>query len=370
VGGRYKMSITEPMDEVGYLDMLTLDVIDRPPGVETAPDERFAPGGNRPSGELLAWQRAIQPQSATDLEGRDVTEELRDFDRRTVDRVQRLRGWVGYTTEHGVILDFADRLASLEPSDRVVLCIAGWVEYPYSQTNYAAATAGVPLQPPVLERQRGDGSWQVIEPDPGYPAGLPRLTTLDLTGKLTGPSCVLRLRTNMECYYDQAFVALIERDCGVRVSSLPVARAVLGYRGYTREASPDGRLPLLYEYDFVDPAPLAHLRGNLTRYGDVAALLRGDDDQLCLIGPGDEALVEFDATAVPALPSGWTRAFVLRTTGYCKDADPFTAGSDTVGPLPWRGMPRHYPFGAAGERPLDAAYQQYLQTYQTRSVVP
>ncbi len=44
----------------------------------------------------------------------------------------------------------------------------------------------------------------------GYPAGLPRLTTLDLTGKLTGPSCVLRLRTNMECYWDQAFVAVAD----------------------------------------------------------------------------------------------------------------------------------------------------------------
>ena len=79
-----------------------------------------------------------------------------------------------------------------------MLCLAGWVEYPYSQTNYAAATAGVALEPPVLERLRDDGSWQVIEPDPGYPAGLPRLTTLDLTGKLTGDRCVLRLRTNMD----------------------------------------------------------------------------------------------------------------------------------------------------------------------------
>ena len=40
----------------------------------------------------------------------------------------------------------------------------------------------------------------MIEPDPGYPAGLPRMTTLDLTGKLLGDRCVLRLRTNMECY--------------------------------------------------------------------------------------------------------------------------------------------------------------------------
>ena len=81
-----------------------------------------------------------------------------------------------------------------------MLCLAGWVEYPYSQTNYAAATAGVALQPPAIERQRTDGTWEMIEPHAGYPAGLPRMTTLDLTGKLTGPRCVLRIRTNMECY--------------------------------------------------------------------------------------------------------------------------------------------------------------------------
>jgi hypothetical protein len=191
------------------------------------------------------------------------------------------------------------------------------------------------------------------------------MTALDLTGKLTGPQCTIRLRTNMECYWDQAFVAIEQRDAGIKVTALPVARAVLGDRGYTREVSPDGRLPLLYDYDYVDPVPLARLSGQLTRLGDVAALLRADDDQLCLVGPGDEVQLEFDARRAPALPDGWTRSYVLRSVGYCKDVDPFTARSDTVGPLPWRGMP-DYPFGASGERPVDAAYERYLSEYQTR----
>ena len=66
------------------------------------------------------------------------------------------------------------------------------------------------------------------------------------------------------------------------------------------------------------------------------------------------------------MPEGWTRSFVLRSVGYCKDADPFTAASDTVGPLPWRGMPA-FPFGPEGERPVDPAYREYLRTYQTRT---
>ncbi len=366
--GVYRLSITEPMDEIAYLDHLRLDVVDRPAGVSSTPDERFAPEGPRPTGEIIAWRRAVEAERATDLNGRDVTETLRFWDRRTVDGFRKLKGWIGYAEEHGIILDFGDRLSRYGASDPVVLCLAGWVEYPYSQTNYAAATAGVALRPPVIERLEADGLWKTIEPHAGYPAGLPRMMTVDLTGKLSGTQCVLRIKTNMECYYDQAFIAVRDRSAekAVRVKSLGVARAVLGYRGYTREVSPDGEQPLLYDYDHVDPAPLARLSGKLTRFGDVAALLQKDDDQLCLVGPGDEVRVEFAAGEVPELAPGWTRSYVLRSYGYCKDADPFTAGGDTVEPLPWRGMPA-YPFGGEVRRPSDAGYELYLRTYQTRA---
>jgi len=365
--GVFRLSVTEPMDEVAYLDHLRLDVVDRPPGVSSTPDERFAPAGPRPTGELLAWRTTIEPVRASDLEGRDVTETLRHRDRRTVDTFRRREGWIGYAEDHAIILDFGDRLSCYGPSDPLVLCLAGWVEYPYSQTNYAAATAGVALQPPAIERRRDDGRWEVIEPHAGYPAGMPRLMTLDLTGKLAGPRCVLRIKTNMECYYDQAFIAVRDRaaEASLRVITLPVARAALGYRGYTREVSPDGRQPLIYDYDYVDPAPLARFAGKLTRYGDVARLLQTDDDQLCLVGPGDEVRIEFEASGLPALPEGWTRSYVLRSFGYCKDADPFTATSDTVLPLPWRGMPA-FPFDPNVKRPGDPSYDSYLRVYQTR----
>ncbi|HEU5117493.1 MAG TPA: cytochrome c biogenesis factor, partial [Isosphaeraceae bacterium] len=138
-------------------------------------------------------------------------------------------------------------------------------------------------------------------------------------------------------------------------------------RGYLREVSPDGRMPLMYDYNRIDPAPLARLEGRLTRYGDVGPLLREDDDHLCLVGPGDELQMEFDASAAPPLPEGWTRQFVLRAVGYCKDADPLTVSSDSVNPMPWKGMP-DYPFGPEHDRPSDSRYRAYLRDFQTRSV--
>jgi tetratricopeptide (TPR) repeat protein len=365
--GSFRISITEPMDEVAYLDYLRLDVVDRPRGVSAAPDERFAPTGPRPSGNLLAWRTTIEPVRATDLGGNDVTATLRHHDRRTVDSFRTLDGWIGYAERHGVVLDFGTRLSGFGPSDALLLCLAGWVEYPYSQTNYAAATAGIRLEPPAIERQREDGSWETIEPHAGYPAGLPRLMTLDLSGKLTGPRCVIRIKTNMECYYDQAFVAVREpgSEQALVVTTLPVSSAILGHRGYMREVSPDGSPPFLYDYDHVDPAPLASFAGNLTRHGAVARLLESDDDRFCVVGPGDEVAIQFGASELPPLKPGWTRSYVLRATGYCKDADPFTATSDTVEPLPWRRMPA-FPFAPQFARSSDNAFEAYLRDFQTR----
>ena len=65
------------------------------------------------------------------------------------------------------------------------------------------------------------------------------------------------------------------------------------------------------------------------------------------------------------MPPGWTRSYVLRAVGYCKDADPFTAASDTVEPLPWRGMPA-FPFAPGVVRPADRDFEAYLREYQTR----
>jgi hypothetical protein len=107
------------------------------------------------------------------------------------------------------------------------------------------------------------------------------------------------------------------------------------------------------------------MSGRLTRNGDVAELLRPDDDRLCLVGPGDEVRVEFESGSLPVLSAGWTRGYVMRAMGYCKDADLCTATGDSVGPLPWRGM-ECYPYAAGKARPADPAYDAYIAEYQTR----
>src|SRR6185436_16021076 len=86
-----------------------------------------------------------------------------------------------------------------------------WTEYPYPESIWAAHQAGVAMLPPLLERRDRQGRWQTIA-SIGFPAGMPRMMTHEVTGSLGGEGSVLRLRTNLCVYWDQVFVApLAER---------------------------------------------------------------------------------------------------------------------------------------------------------------
>jgi hypothetical protein len=226
----------------------------------------------------------------------------------------------------------------------------------------------------------------------GFPAGLPRMMTVDVTGKLTGLRCVIRLRTNMEVYWDQVFVAPVLETKAVLpmrndergttngkkgrfdvhhssfiIHPLEVARAYLTPCGLMQEFSPDGRLPTIYDYDRQQTVAVSRLAGKMTRHGEVTELLRDRDDRFVIFGPGDELTVEFDAKNLPPLPPGWKRSFVLKTWGYCKDCSLFTATGDTIEPLPFHAMSK-YPYGPEEHYPDDPLHKDYLRRYQTRQV--
>ena len=105
--------------------------------------------------------------------------------------------------------------------------------------------------------------------------------------------------------------------------------------------------------------------GLYTRYGDVTKLLAQVDDKLVLMGSGDEVQLRFDAAALPPLPPGWRRDWLLKVDGWAKDRDANTAYSQTVGPLPFHGM-SSYPYPAAEHYPDSPEYRDYIKQYNTR----
>jgi tetratricopeptide (TPR) repeat protein len=375
--GKYWLKITEPMDEVVYLDRLQLVAIDHPEGMSVYPDERFPGGKTGPTQDLLvfAHDNRIFPMAAKDHRARDMTAALRHWDRNTVDRFAK-RSWIGWAEEHWVELDFGGQLAPLDPKQRLGLFLAGWTDYPYPESIFAADQAGFTLLPPVLERLTGDGTWRPIAEDLSFPAGLPRMMTYDVSGLVGGDSCKLRMRTNMQVYWDQVFIApLAERiavgvEAGAkppRVRALAVQTAHLESRGCTQEYSPDGKEPTLYAYDRLDPVPVTRLAGRLTKLGAVTELLNERDDCFVIFGPGDELTVTFAADSLPPPTAGWKRSFVLRAWGYCKDASPFTATGATVEPLPFHAM-KNFPCGAAENYPVTPRHDDYQRRYNTRLI--
>jgi hypothetical protein len=98
---------------------------------------------------------------------------------------------------------------------------------------------------------------------------------LSFSSTWTGDMHTIRHSTNLEIYYDRIFVAQDAGTAGVEIRSAPLVRARLRRLGFPREYSPDGCLPTLYDYDYIDAsAPFHVLKGAYTRYGPVEDLLK------------------------------------------------------------------------------------------------
>src|SRR5438445_649582 len=179
----------------------------------------------------------------------------------------------------------------------------------------------------------------------------------------------VRIRTNMEIYWDRAFVAATASASPVTVTTLRPVAADLHYHGFSRMYRKGGRYgPQWYDYDVLSREPAwAPIVGTLTRYGDILPLVDAADDRYAIFGPGDEVALQFDSAAAPLVPPGWTRDFIIYTDAWLKDADLNTAAGGTVEPLPFHGMSR-YPYGAEEAFPADALHRQFVETYNTRRV--
>jgi len=363
------------MEEVCYIDRLELLAVDHPADWSVFPDERLAVSGPPPTHRLLCPERRVFPARAVAPGGRDCTDRLAEVDRIYAYKPRLDRRFIGFCEPHTLTLDFEDRLADLPAGRSVYLFINGWIEYPYSQTTYAAGQAGVTWEPMKIERQAGDGTWETIVPDGGAPGGMGRTFTVDLTGKLPvsqgdrlAGGCKLRITTSLEISYDQVFVAADRGTRGLRIRTVPMKRAVLRRLGFPIEYSPDGRHPLLYSYDIVEATSSFKLpSGTYTRYGAVETLLAEFDDRYVILGSGDEIALSFEPGGLPRLKDGQVRSFILVSHAYCKDMDLYTAEPDTVEPLPFKRM-TSYPYPATEYYPGAEAFRRYRQEFNTRRV--
>ena len=364
--GRYELRVTNELEEALFVDRLQLVGVAHPDDVDVYPNEGLRSAGRRRPFALYTVRAPRAPQRATDEHGHDVLERIARIDRRYVDDF-RLEPVRGYAQEHAVTLR-----VEVGGARRLLLLLTGWTDYAFSSDNVAAAQAGLRSQPPAVQVRDRSGAWQTVVPELGLPVGRPQTIVVDLTRVLGDHSARagtidIRIATTLRVYWDRILVDTSE-PAPFSIERIDPSVATLGWRGFSAEVTPDGAEPFGYDYGRVSPtSPWKTMPGRYTRAGDVVPLLSAVDDQFVVSAPGDEIALSFDATALGALPSGWTRTYLLYADGFSKEMNLHSSSPDRLDPLPFHGMSR-YPYPPPEHYPSTPAHDRYRATYNTRII--
>jgi tetratricopeptide (TPR) repeat protein len=360
VNGKMSVRFMEPMEEVNYIDQLRLIAVDHPENVEVNPDERFLDEPPFASGRVVASAGTRLPIGAWDGEGREVLDQLSRRDHVFASGFTALP-YDGFANLHALTLD----LGAIEPNAPLRLLMTGYVNYFSATSLYAAWQAGLKEIPMYVEAELPDGTWQRIAGDAGFPAGLERTIVVDLTGKLPAGTRRIRLMSNLQLYWDQVLIDQ-STDAEARKTEVPMASALLHFRGFPKQMEGASPGDLDYDYNLVSlSGPYQRERGNYTHFGDVTPLLKNIDDRFVVFGSGEEIAAEFDAEKLPTLPSHWKRDYFFYANGFVKDMDWWDASPFTVAQMPFHGMTA-YPYPTAEKYPDDAASFEYRLNWNDR----
>lgn len=357
--GFYNLRITADLWETHFFDNVKLIVVDHPVGTEINVDERFS---IPPPPLAVSVMTPPQPvERATDDRGKDVTVTVSARDGKYLDTFG-LGAYQGVTRDHWVTLD-------LGPKTPGWLVCYGWIHPTDSSINVALGQGHHTLPRDLsLEVADGKGGWRVAKPHLGFPEGKNKTILISLAGLLK-PNIPhqVRLRTNMEIYWDFIGTAQALPKTPLKTQMLSLNEATLRYRGFSAIQQANWSSPELPDYSHLaGTAPRwLDLEGYCTRFGDVRELLAKTDDRYVIMNAGDEMALRFAAPPPP--PPGWTRDFVFTGDGWEKDGDFNTAFSRTVLPLPSHSRPAYNtPPGRLQDDPVYKAHRQDWVNYQTR----
>ncbi len=365
--GSYDLRVTDEYWETYYVDHYGLLAIDHPAGTQIFADERVAvpavPLRFYVTGPLNTFA------SARDDGDRNVSELVKDADGRYLNDFE-LGAYQGIAKDHWVELE----LPTTAPRSGPLYLIAqGWL-HPWDDGGLVAVNQGTQAKPEDLSIQTPDrqGRWTTVQRSLGVPAGREKTVVLDL-GKVFQPGAPrrLRLRTNLEIYWDKLAWAQGLPGNSVNSIHLPLAGAELCHRGFSevKRAEPLGPEVPIYDRVAESGEKWRGLEGFYTRYGDVLPLLQTVDDRLALVSGGDELRLRFIAVSAP--PLGWSRDFIFVGDGWLKEGDYSFRYSSTLLPLPYHGMKTYT--GQQSSLASEKTYQRHpadWRNFHTRYIAP
>jgi hypothetical protein len=365
--GYYDLRITGELWETYYYDHLALMAVDHPVGTDIYTDERFVVPAVKPRITVVETPRPIR--RAVDDNGHDVTATLRDLDGKYLDNFGRGQ-YQGVTRDHYVELDLGDNIPAGGP---LYLIAKGWLHPSDSSINVAISQGSHEMPRPLsLEAIDSQGRWHVVRPNLGFPAGRKKICLIDLTGVFfPGAQHRLRLRTNLEIYWDQIQWARGLPSAQVEVRRLDPSYADLHYRGYSAIHQANPSSPEIPDYNRLAATTQIwrDLSGYYTRYGDVRELLANTDDRYVIMNAGDEMSLRFPALLPPK--AGWVRDYVIAGDGWIKDGDYNSTYSATVQPLPYHARKLYdTPPGRLEDEWVYRRHPEDWENYQTRYITP
>ncbi|MCI0614623.1 FG-GAP-like repeat-containing protein [bacterium] len=359
----YRIQITEELWETVYVDRTKLMIVDHPADIDVYIDEKFVIPPF-PQLHIYGIRKKIPPISAIDGASVNVLPELLHEDERYVSGLQPTR-YQGLSELHDLILD----PGKIPDKGKLLLFLKGWIFPTDASINVAIRqTAGVRSVQPYLQVMNKNGQWQTVIENISFPMGKNKMMILDLTGKYLTNDHRIRIRTNLQIYWDAAFFATEDTNVPIVMTNISPSHADLHYRGFSKLYRKSDYGPHLFDYnDVTVEKRWRDLEGYYTRYGDVTSLLQESDDQYVILNSGDEISIAFSAALAPPLKAGWKRDYLIHNDGWIKDGDLNTAYSKTVEPLPFQNMTQ-YPYGSNESYPQDEIHKRFLHTYNTRKI--
>lgn len=327
--GLFKLQFTEPMEESAYLDKMQIQVLDVPQKWSVTLDERMQISEPVVTGKPLFYQSIINPIKVLNKSNQDVTEQALKTDKIAIEIENHDSRFLGLVDEQFISMEFDEELQG-----DYHLIMNGWVEYGYSQTMFAAWQAGKIAQAPTLE-YKIDGQWKLLLKEFGYPAGMPRAATVPIS--IPEKTRFLRIRTNMEVYFDQLGLIQSEQPEAVLSYNLKLQSAKLKSLGFPRREDNKQRVP---SYDFSKIQPFwdtRYMEGAYTQLGEITELLQNQDNALAIIGAGEGIELKF-IDDLPKLKEGYKRFYLLKFVGWAKDMDILTKQGETLAPIPVNGV--------------------------------
>jgi hypothetical protein len=363
--GYYDLRITAELWETYYYDHLSLMVVDHPEGTEVFVDERFVIPPAKLAITTVSTPRKIA--RAVDDNGQDVTAVVSALDEVYLDTFGRGK-YQGVTRDHYVEIDLGNDVPATGP---LWLIAQGWMHPTDSSINVAISQGRQEQAKPLsLEVPDGSGGWRTARPNLGFPAGRKKICLFDLADVFTpGTPRRVRLRTNLEIFWDLIEWGVGLPDAAPKVNRLDPGVADLQYRGYSVINRRNDSSPEIPDYNQLAGSKQIwrDLIGYYTRFGDVRELLRQVDDRYVIMNAGDE--MRFRFAAPPAPPAGWVRDFIIAGDGWIKDGDLNSTFSKTVLPLPYHAKNQYItPPGRLEDEWVYRRHPGDWQTYHTRYV--